>query len=1240
MRLEQMDFRILGPLEVLDGGRTLPLGGKRQRALLALLLLHANEVVASERLIDKLWGERPPSSAVNTLQAYVSRLRKPLGAQRLVRRPSGYVLHVEPDELDRFRFERLLEEARASEPVAARELLREALALWRGPALADVAYEEFAQIEIRRLEELRVDALERRIEADLSLEAHAAVVPELEALVAEHPLRERLHEQLILALYRSGRQAEALAGYRRARLVLVEELGIEPGPELQELQRAILRQDPSLTLDSAGRKPPAAIDERRKLVSCLVCDVSRSASLDSRDPEALREVLGRYFARMGEIAERHGGVVSTLAGDSVMAVFGLPAVHEDDALRAVRAAAEMRAALPELGLEGRIGVATGEVVTGGEEWAVTGEAVRTATRLARDGEPGGVLLASETLPLVRESVAVEQDGTVSRLVSLSPAAARGRDSPFVGREEELAALEQEFERACVERTCRLATIVGAPGIGKSRLLGELLGSLDGRARAAVGRCPSYGEGITYRPLAEIVRQLAGDEGLAAALAGVPEASLIARRVSGALSWADTAGSAEETFWAFRRLFEALAAQHPLVVVVEDVHRGEPTLLDLLEYVAGFSTGMPVLLVCLARPELLELRPSWATPRPNAELLALEPLAAVATDRLVRLLAARHDLPEQECVRIAAAAEGNPLFVEQLVAMRVEQGVSGGALTIPPTIQALLAERIDQLTSEERAVIERAAVEGRTFHRSSVVELLAPAARAAVGRSLIQLARRGLIRSDRAEFPGDDAFRFDHVLIADAAYEAIPKQVRAELHERLVEWLEGRAADRLAEYEEVLGHHLEHAYRYRSELAPADERARAVAARAAFYLASAGQRAYSRDDMPTAATLLERALALPADLGRQRTDLGLRLASALLDLGRATDAEETAAAVWAAAGDRAGELRAALFRGQIEIWTTQDYGPLRSLAEQALPHFAEAGDDRGVMEAWRVIALAALDREQYAEAAAAFERAVVHARRLASHVDERELLGWLEYCLFHGPTPVKEILRWSEESSLPLEELEPAAGTLRAVLLVMAGRLAEARELCAQADARLQELGMRLWMAVNTEFAWHLEMLAAEHTAAAEQARRGYELYREVGSGVGMRVTAGMLAEALWAQGRDEEAVRWSEVSEQAAGSDGIGVDGADRRGRQVRAKVLARRGELDAAERLAREALAGAEQTDSLRGQADALLDLAEVLERGDRGEEAAAATARAVELYERKGIVVLAERALLTSRHAETAPA
>jgi class 3 adenylate cyclase/tetratricopeptide (TPR) repeat protein len=515
----------------------------------------------------------------------------------------------------------------------------------------------------------------------------------------------------------------------------------------------------------------------RKTVTVVFCDLVGSTALGERaDPEVLRDVMARYHAELRAILERHGGTVEKFVGDAAMAVFGLPQVHEDDALRAVRAAVEMRDAVATLGLDVRIGVNTGEVVAGAGETLATGDAVNVAARLEQSADAGEILLGALTERLVRDAIDAEPVEPLTlkgksepvpafrvlRLIDGVPAFTRRIDAPFVGRDSELAALENAVAAAIETKEPQLATIVGAPGIGKSRLARELLGRV--QARVVVGRCLPYGEGITYWPLQEIAAQV-GD--LRAVLEGTDDAELAATRLEAALGVTDTPVSPEEIAWGIRRVFEELARRRPLVVVFDDIHWAEPTFLDLIEYVASFAQDAAMLVLCTARPDLFDTRPTWTAPKPNATLVTLDALSESDSEALVGLLGALSDDLRERIVR---AAEGNPLFVEQLVAMQAEDGA---ALEIPPTLQALLAARIDRLAGEERAAAQRGSVEGRLFHRGAVTALLPEPERADVGAHLLSLVRKELIRPDRATLPGDDAFRFGH--IASAARAATVRQ---------------------------------------------------------------------------------------------------------------------------------------------------------------------------------------------------------------------------------------------------------------------------------------------------------------------------------------------------------------------------------------------------------------------------------------------------------------------------------
>jgi DNA-binding SARP family transcriptional activator len=887
-----LQFHLLGPLEVWHGQRLVAIPRRKPRALLAALLLRGGEVVSADRLIDDLWGERAPATAKVALQNYVSFLRKLLGPETVATRPSGYLLHVDPDQVDLRRFERLSAEARAA---ASREeraaMLRKALALWRGPPLADLAFEPFALLETPRLEELRRSAYEELIDAELALGRHGELLPEVEALVSEHPFDERLRAQLMVILYRSGRQADALEAYRETRQLLIEELGIEPSPQLRDLEQSILRQDPALV---ASARIPATLPVR-KTVTVLFADLVDSTALSEQlDPEALRQLLERMFAAMRGALERHGGTVEKFIGDAVLAVFGVPAAHEDDALRAVRAAVEMRDELAGLSdelererglrLRVRIGVNTGEVFAGDATASgalVTGAAVNAAKRLEEAAPPGEVVLGAATLRLVRDAVRVEsgellrlsEDSTLGtwRLLGIvegAPAIARRLEAPLVGRQEELAQLLSAFEQAREERRCELLVLAGEPGIGKTRLAREFVGAVSAEATVITGACASYGEGATWLPLAEMVHQL-GDP--AALLAGEERAEIVAQRVEELIGLSEGAGSRDEAFWAVRQLFDAMARRRPLVAVFEDVHWAEPTLLDLIENLAERSSGVPLLVLGLTRPELLEARPHL-----TERTITLAPLADEKVRALVDSL--ESDLDPEVRARVVEVAEGNPLFVEQLVAYAAEDQVEAVQRleTVPPSLEALLASRLDLLVPEERVVLQRAAIVGREFRRDMLIDLVPPEASAAVDRHLRSLGEKGFVRPSESEY----RLSFNHVLVRDVAYAGIPKAERARLHERVADWLKNRAGDRIGEIEEIVAYHLEQTYHYRLNLNPADPIALDLAPRAAELLESAARRAGAHEDMEAAAKLLYRATELLPRHDRMRLQLLLQLGEAL------------------------------------------------------------------------------------------------------------------------------------------------------------------------------------------------------------------------------------------------------------------------------------------------------------------------------------------------------------------------
>jgi DNA-binding SARP family transcriptional activator len=1249
----EVEFRVLGPFEVLVEGRAFKLTRPKQRSLLALLLLHAGEVVSTDRLVEELWAGKPPKAAVGSLQNLVSDLRKALGPEVVGTRPPGYMLGVNPERVDLHRFQRLVAQAGEGTDAERRStLLREALALWRGPPLAELVYEPFAYIEIGRLEELRTAAREELIDAELELGRHGQLVAELEALVLEHPLRERLRGQLMLALYRSGRQAEALEAYRAARETLIEELGIELSPELQQLQQAILRHDQELGLPSRA-VGPAPEPDRRKTVTILFTDVVDSTSLGATlDPEVVRAVMRSYFDTVRTIVERHGGTVEKFIGDAAMAAFGIPQQHEDDALRAVRAADELRQAITGLNtdLEGGHGVTiqirtainTGEVVSGdptsGQPFA-TGSALNIAMRLHEAALPAEILLGPTTHNLVRQAAAtepvdpVELGGSLGRitphrLVFLAETAGLRPlgHAAFIGRRDELARLRTAFDQARAEKRSRVLSVLGEAGIGKSRLVRELASLLGDEARFLVGRCLSYGEGATYLPLADVVRQVAPKSPrstIASLLAGDKDADLIAMRLTELTGESEGGGSSGEVFWAVRRLLEAVARNRPLVVVLEDVHWAEPTLLDLVEYLESWITDAPVLVVCLARTSLLEQRPGWGR-SPSTETIILQPLSGDECAELVAELVGEGELSEAVRARIVEAAEGNALFVEQLHAYLTEDVEPGDVESVPPSIEALLASRLDTLEPGERAVVERAAVIGRDFEPNAVMHLSPPEELAGLDSRFAILERRGLIRALRGR-PGDESLRFHHVLIRDVAYFGITKEARADLHERHGAWLDQRG-----EADELIGYHAEQAHRYRRELRPGDPDLARLASWSADRLSAAGIRAWKRADTPAAVNLLARATALLPVESENRADLLCELGVAQRWAGELERAEKTLADAIAAAGkDRRVGLRAQIELAHAHLFRDPSHGAdeLLELASKAIPVFEELGDDRALGRTWRHVGYVRGGMEcRNAEWEQAAEKALVHYRRAGWSA--AGCLAELAAALLYGPTPVPDAVRRCDELLAEATDKAGRANVLvyKGGLEALAGQFDTGRSMVAEAASTYEEIGEVYGLANNSgRILGRLELIAGDYAAAEVALRASCETLERFQDWAGLSTSAADLAQALHGQERNEDAAAWAEIAQNRARSDDVS---AQFSWRAITARSRAQAGDLEEGTKLGFEALRIVEQTDALTQHGEVLIDLAEVLTLGNRLGEAANCVEAALRLFSSKGDVASADKA------------
>jgi class 3 adenylate cyclase/tetratricopeptide (TPR) repeat protein len=1015
---------------------------------------------------------------------------------------------------------------------------------------------------------------------------------------------------------------------------------------------------------SAPLAPPAR-QEVRKTVTVVFCDVTGSTAMGERlDPESLRRVMSRYFAEMRAALERHGGTVEKFIGDAVMAVFGVPAIHEDDALRAVRAASEMRDALEVLNKElerdhgvslaARIGVNTGEVVAGDHaDTLITGDAVNVAARLEQAAEPGTVLIGEETLRLVRDAVVAEpvpplevkgktEPLTAFRLVQVTAGVAgvaRRLDSPMVGRERELARLRQTFEAAIADRSCQLFTILGTPGVGKSRLVEEFLGSLGG-ATVLRGRCLPYGEGITFFPVGEVVKEAAGLDDFDApdeierkicAVLGTdgPACSTLAQLFAAA----ERDSSVEEAFWAVRSFLEAVAKTAPLTVVFDDIHWGEPTFLDLIEHIAGWAREAPILVLCLARPELLDERASWG--RGNATTISLEPLSDDECGDLIGNLLGRATLPEEARDRILAAAEGTPLFVEEMLSMLIDDGslardgdrwVATGPLVdlrVPPTIQALLAARLEQLTGDERAAIQRAAVCGKQFHVGAVAALMDGGE---VQPILMSLVRRDVLRPDRSSLAGQDAFRFRHQLIRDAAYEAAPKALRAELHERFADWLEDVGEARVEEFEEILAYHLEQAHRLLSELGPVDDAGHELGLRAAGHYSGSGRRASDRSDDRAAATLFRHAADLlpegHPDRPRALYDAG-RASLRGLDPPVAFAALDEAVAAAAAVGLRSIEWMARIDRGLVQMmadplgFTSND---LRAELESAKAELEAGGDAEALTVLWVGFVQVEWNPCRFDAAREAAIHAVEHARRTGdrSLVMDAMTLNLASELL--GSTSPAE--GWPSLEATVTELGRD--GLIGHVVLVheacfhaMTGDFVRARERLRESEALAERFGSAMWRSAVLEFGGHIEEMAGDPEAAERSFREEYELHRRMGDEGHGSTSGAYLALALCRVGRFDEAEELATIARAAGADDDLATQASAR---SAQALVRSARGEHEEARRFAREAVdlyAGA-QSPWFHG--DTLMVFSEVSSAAGLPEEAAEAASAALAAYERKG--------------------
>ncbi len=1163
------------------------------------------KIVPAERLIDALWPDDPPASARNSLQVRISHLRKVLGADQIETLRNGYRLNVSPNQLDVLRFRRLIADASrardAGEALTAAENLAEGLALWRGEVLPEFSSNALFRVEIGPLEEERLIAFESRVDAELELGRAGELVPALRAVVVDNPLRERLMGQLMLALYQTGRQAEALDAYAGARRELVEQLGLEPSPLLADLHQRILAQDPQLSPPRAVPTRSSASPSRRNLTVALVL-LGMPTGVDL---EVAARKLADARARVCACLEEHGGITSNLS-DGLVATFGLPVTRENDLGHAVQLALALAA-----DNEVKIALDFGVVLATDDE-LIDDRFVAELRALASTAHAGDVVVGAGAREVLGEAVNLRGSVVVSfdrRAETLR----RNLDAPLIGRDREFKRLRESFEWSVANTGSHLVTIVGPPGIGKSRLARELVMTVLREAVVLTGRCLAYG-GDALGPLAEMVNQAAGDttpEALLDLLSHLEDRRSVVDQLAAALGTA-TRARAEDAFWAFRKLFGALASDQPLVLVFDDLHWADARLLDFIEELVDRQAEAPILVVCLARPDLLEQRPSWGGGNLDAESIQLGPLSGGSSDELIRLLA--DSIPADARVRIAVRAEGNPLFIEQLVAF-AQDSPNAGPDAIPGSLHAVLSARVDRLPLGERALLECASIVGLDFSLADVAALSsdpAPDELAAIARRLI---RKDLLRSVDHDSRGRGDYRFRHILIRDSIYGSVLKSTRAELHERFARSLEPLLEEGARELEEVVGYHLESSYNFRKELEPAADGLEDLGNEAGARLTAAGRRQLDRSNVQTAIHLLERGQRLLVSPSDCRAEVLADIASSHQLVGNWRHCREDLDEALALVGDDANTALGAWLRGlelQLEL------------------HAGELPTHEFISRASKLLSSLETEPSVYA---ARLKSTLAWAHALAGHYqlseslidavvgsklhpgDPRKLLPslWLD-----GPLPAPEAIRRCKVLLALKPPPRTSASCYRtlAQLHSMQGEFARAHDLCAMNEQILDELGFRPMRAASRGISATVHAFAGQTAEAEHELRVGMRELRELGEALFSTGLESQLARLLLDQDDAEEAGRVL-GSHDAEQSEDIAYQ-LDLLG--VRARLLVAGGSHERALALAVNAVTLSDQTDSPLFQGYARVDFGRVLREVGQVERAKIAFGEAAFLFDQKG--------------------
>jgi class 3 adenylate cyclase/ATP/maltotriose-dependent transcriptional regulator MalT len=961
----------------------------------------------------------------------------------------------------------------------------------------------------------------------------------------------------------------------------------------------------------------------RKLATVLFVDlVDSTALVAGADPEVARRRVTQFFEGVSHSVTTHGGIVEKFAGDAVLAAFGIPQAHEDDAERAVRAALSMLDSIHELGLDARVGVESGEVVVDDRDSTfATGEAVTLAARLQQAAGAGEVLIGPHAYRLTSGRVKAEDVGPldvkgfgeriwtwrVEGVLDGVPVRA-GIAAPLIGREAELELLENTYERAVRNRRAHLFTIYGDPGVGKSRLAREFIEGLEG-ATVLSGRALPYGESVTYWALAEMVKSAAGitdDDPLDIAVEKLREsceneaiADLLGL-ASGVLEAVKGERSQQEIAWAAREWVERMAHDLPLVLVFEDIHWAEDALLDLIEHLAEWVRDAPLLIVGLARAELLDVRPGWGGGRVRATAIELEPLGREESEQLVEVLASNGTIDADALEALLDKTEGNPLFVEETVRMLDEcegRPLSEFAERIPDTLQALIAARIDRLPPEEKTVLQRASVIGRTFWGGAIKELATEVDELEAVLDTL-LLREFVVPELRSSISGETAYRFKHVLIREVAYSGLSKSARADLHERFAHWLRQRAGEELLE---IRAYHLEQAAALLAELdgGPPPE----LAHEAAEALETAGRRSLAREANRSARKQLLRALELEPTLERRYQ--AARAAWRLGDMPVVSKEMERVRTEAAEEGNRWCEARALAALAEVALNRDADVDEASRLAALALD-VADPNDYEPRFDALHVLNTGAWWRGRLTDS----ERYARDQLALAQEAGRQDLEARAAVDLAGVYTARKDYDLAAPLFARALELAEESGSIVaRADALASAGNFAIYREDYDEAQRQLEAaralyeeagvaslLGRVLYRLAVV--AWHQDDL----DRAERLSRDSIRTLTPLGDRGTLCESQRRLAEVLLAKGKLDEAERYAEEALETVGQQDMSSRSTTR---GTLARVRVAQGRFDDAEKLLREAVDIIDETEYCAFGSETFETLAQLLRERGREEEA-----------------------------------